>query len=385
MSFGGSYRTQVEAFVNEQFSTEEDQNDYWFLNRFMLHGHYKLANKFELFAELNSSLITSKESLVRVDRDELSVNQLFARYYVNNELNVFVGRQNVRLGSGRLVDVREGPNVRLAFDMAQVEYQKDKTSITAFHALRVKERPGIFDNDYLENDETLSALYWTQNWSKSTNTDIYFLYKTEDGKTFDAGTDNDERASVGLRHFGEWKGFNFNNEFVYQFGKFGDRDISAWTASFNIEKELDFGSIGLKTELISGNDNDSNSLNTFDALYPRGAYFGRVARIGPSNLIDIHPYFDTRIGKVNIELDYVAFWRFSVDDGVYNAPLLLEYPDTNDQRFIGHQIGTITGYELNEFINLEFETNLIFPGDFLIESNLNDTLFHAVLTAEFKF
>ncbi len=390
LSFGGSYRFQTEAFINEQFSSEEDQNGVWFLNRFQLHAHLKISDKFELFAELNSSLIASKVNLAPVDRDELSFNQLFARYLFTENWNLLVGRQNLRLGSGRLLDVREGPNVRLSFDMAQLEFQNEKTKVTGFYAVPVQLEEGIFDNDVLNFDETLAALYWTQNWSAHTNTDIYLLYKEEKDKTWDSGTADDNRLSIGLRHFGSWKRFTYNNEFVYQTGRFGNQNISAWTASFNIEHPLSLigerGIIGLKTEAISGDSNPTdNTLNTFDGLYPRGAYFGRVARFGPSNLIDVHPYVNTQLGDFTMSLDYVAFWRFSRQDGVYSPPLILEYPSSNDERFIGHQIGTITGFEVNEFINLELETNVIFPQGFLDQSELDDTLFHAVLTAEIKF
>ena len=63
----------------------------------MAHAHLKVGDRFELFAELNSSFITSKEVLAPVDRDELNINQLFARYYFTDEFNVLVGRQNMRL------------------------------------------------------------------------------------------------------------------------------------------------------------------------------------------------------------------------------------------------------------------------------------------------
>jgi len=390
LHFGGSYRFQTEAFVNEQFATEEDQNDYWFLNRFQIHTHLKVSDAFEFFAELNASFINSKEELTPVDKDELSFNQLFVRYHFDDNWNVLVGRQNIRLGSGRLIDIREGPNVRLSFDMVQLQYINPKTQITAFYAVPVRPEEGVFDNDALNFQESVAALYWTRHWADDTHTDIYMLYKEEESKTWNSGNADDNRLSIGFRHFGKWKNFTYNNEFVYQTGRFGEQDISAWTASFNIEHPfLIFGKesvAGIKTEAISGDSgNTDNTLNTFDGLYPRGAYFGRVARFGPSNLIDVHPYIDTRIGAFTLEIDYVAFWRFSEQDGVYSPPLLLEYPSINEERFIAHQIGTITGFEVNDFISLELETNLIFPGSFLIESGLNDTLFHTVLTAEIKF
>ncbi|WP_082113211.1 alginate export family protein [Kordia jejudonensis] len=389
LSLGGSYRFQTEAFINEQFDKNQDQTDYWFLNRMMLHAYLKLGRNFEFFGELNSSLISSKMAITPVDKDELSINQLFARYQFNDKWNLLVGRQNMRLGSGRLVDVREGPNVRLSFDMAQLQFKNQKTEIKGFYALPVKQQEGVFDNETFEKDESLLALYWTQNWINKTNTDLYVLHKEKYNKTWNTGTAKDKRTSIGMRHYGSWQGFKYNNEFVYQIGSFGNENIIAWTVSFNVERQFNTAhpfTIGIKTEAISGDEStNDNTLNTFDALYPRGAYFGRVARFGPSNLIDIHPYYQTKIGKINLELDYVAFWRFSTNDGIYNPALLLDYPSTNNERFIGNQIGGITGYALNKFINLELESNIIFPGSFLKQRNQGDTLYHFVFTTEIKF
>ena len=390
LSLGGSYRFQSESFVNEQFSADLEESDVWFLHRLMFHSHLKITNRLEFFAELNSSLIDSKENLAPVDRDELSFNQLFARYHFNEYWNVLAGRQNLRLGSGRLIDVREGPNVRLSFDMASLDFDNGNTAFKAFFGVPVQQQPGLFDNNFLEFTESIGGAYITQQWGNILNLDMYVLYKREDLKTWNLGTADDRRTSLGVRHFGSWKGFVFNNEFVYQLGDFGGQDITAWTASFNIEKPFIWWgrelSLGVKTEAISGdNDANDNTLNTFDAIYPRGAYFGRVARFGPSNLIDIHPYLDMKLGEFFVEVDYVAFWRFSREDGVYNPALVLEYPSINRERFIGHQLGTITGLELNKNIVLELETNLIFPGQFLEESGLADVLFHAVFTTEFRF
>lgn len=389
LSFGGSYRFQAEAFINEQFDKNQDQNDAWFLHRGMLHAHLKVGSQFEIFGELNSSLVSSKNPIAPVDKDELNVNQLFARYHFNDNFNILVGRQNMRLGTGRLIDVREGPNVRLSFDMAQLQYTNQNTKISGFYAIPVQQKFGVFDNDAFGTHETLSALYWTQNWTVKNNTDVYIFHKEEANKTWNSSAANDNRTSIGLRHFGTWKGLNYNNEFVYQLGKFGSETISAWTASFIIEKEFSVATpftLGIKTEAISGDKNSNdNVLNSFDALYPRGAYFGRVARFGPSNLIDLHPYFKSKIGKLNIEFDYVAFWRFSVNDGVYNPALMMDYPPENNAPFIGNQIGAIAGYKLNNFINFEIESNIIFPGAFLQQSNQGNTLYHFVLTTEIKF
>ncbi|MEM1260680.1 MAG: alginate export family protein, partial [Bacteroidota bacterium] len=311
-------------------------------------------------------------------------------YRFDKQWNLLVGRQNMRLGSGRLIDVREGPNVRLSFDMVQLQYEDANSELTAFYAVPVRVGQGVFDNEALDFKESVGAVYWTQHWNGNTGTDVYSIYKEEEGKTWNSGTADDHRLSLGLRHFGELGRLRYNNEFVFQMGSFGEQDIRAWTVSFNIEYPVEVlglqSYLGLKTEAISGDtSNTDSSLNTFDGLYPRGAYFGRVARIGPSNLFDIHPYFDTTLGRFTFEFDYVAFWRLSRQDGVYGPPLNLQYPSINEERFIGHQIGSIAGFEVSDSIALELEGNIIFPGSFLTESGLDDTLFHVVFTAEFKF
>ncbi|MXV37127.1 hypothetical protein GO491_00335 [Flavobacteriaceae bacterium Ap0902] len=389
LSLGGSYRFQLESFINERFQEGDKQFKYWFLHRPMIHAHLKLGNKFELFGELNSSTVFNKENPTPVDKDELNVNQFFAQYKLNKNWQVLVGRQNMRLGIGRLIDVREGPNVRLSFDMAEVQYENQKTRIKGFYAIPVQQRAGAFDNDALNTDETLSAVYWTQNWNQKTNTDIYILYKEEANKTWNTEPADDHRVTMGLRAFGLWNGITYNNEFAYQLGSYGNKDIHAWTASLNLEKKLQTAhsiTLGLKTEAISGDDQiNDGELNTFDALYPRGAYFGKIAYFGPANLIDIHPYINTSIGFIDILLDYAAFWRFSTNDGLYNPSLLFDYPIDTDEKFVGNQIGIVGTYEINKFIVLELESNIIFPGAYLKENDFDKTLYHFVFTTQIQF
>jgi hypothetical protein len=390
VSFGGSWRFQYESFSNQQFQNIPEQDNLWYLNRVMLHAHLKVKDKFELFAELNSSFIGDKNNQSPVDKDELAVNQLFIKYKFDDRWSISIGRENLILGSNRLVDLREGPNVRRSFDLTQINYNSNTFSAKAFFAIPVEPKPYVFDNKFLEFDETFSALYTTTAFNEFNFLDAYVFYQKDDNVNYNNAQGNERRTSLGFRYFGNYKTLKFNNEAVYQFGSIENQSIRAWTLSMQLENRTKLGNqfynIGVKSEIISGDKNQNdNTLNTFDALYPSGAYFGRVARFGPSNLIDVHPYINTQFKKLFIEFDYDVFWRHSVNDGVYNAALLLQYPNTNNQRFIGQQIGTIVGYKLNKHINLEFESNIIFPGSFLKESDLADNLYHFVLTTELKF
>jgi len=390
ISFGGSIRFQYESFINEQFKNIDGQDNLWYFNRLMFHTYINIKDKLEIFAELNNSVVGNRVDQSPVDKDLLAFNQLFIRYNFTKNWNVQVGRENMKLGARRLVDIREGPNVRRSFDLAQLNYTSNKFSAKGFFAIPVQQKPEVFDNDFLKFSETFSGIYTTTHFNSANNLDLYVLYQKDDNVTYNNGTENERRTSVGARYFGNYKSLTFNNEIVYQFGDFGNQTINAWTISFQLENKTklynQWCNLGLKAEIISGDkDQNDDKLNTFDALYPRGAYFGRVARFGPSNLIDIHPYINTKFGNLFVEIDYDAFWRYSTDDGVYNAALLLEYPNTNRKKFIANQIGGLVSYEFNKHIAVEFEYNVILPGAFLDASNKGATLNHFVFTTEFKF
>tara|TARA_R110000868_G_scaffold409765_2_gene695951 strand:- start:9510 stop:10793 length:1284 start_codon:yes stop_codon:yes gene_type:complete len=390
LSFGGGYRFQVESFLNENFVKQRNQDNIRYFNRVLLHSSLNLGDRFELYVELNSSTVIDKTDISPVDKDELSVNQAFIEYNFNELWSFLFGRENLKFGSRRLIDIREGPNVRRSFDLLRFDYKNDFTNVTTFFSIPVKPKPKLFDNEYLKFHELFTGIYATKKVSKTLNFDFYGFYQKDDDVTYSIGYANERRYSLGTRFFGTLNKFTFNNEAVYQFGKFGELGINAYTISLQGEYENnhigDKTVFGLKTELISGDKSQKDThLNTFDPLYPRGAYFGRVAKFGPANLIDIHPYININKSAWYIEIDYDIFWRYSINDGVYNAAIQIEYPSTNDDAFIGHQFGTLFGYNANNHLNMELETNLIIPGEFLKNSNLTSNLFHVVVTTEFKF
>ncbi len=388
LSFGGSYRGQYEYFENEGFET--DKSDGWILHRLMLHADYRWNDKLQIYAELNSSSVWSKENPSPVDRDELSINQLFVDYRID-KFNVLIGRESFSYGSGRLLAFREGPNVRRYFDNVKLKYHTNQINFETFLSYPVQIEPYSFDNKALEKKEVVWGSYNTIKIKDNVyNLDFYYLGQNRDQAVYQQAISKEVRHSLGTRHFGSYNDLLFDIELIYQFGEFGNNTISAWTASLKTIYEFDlFGNtseVGLKSEIISGDkDFSDNRLNTFNAIYPNVAYFGRVAQFGPTNLMDIHPEFGMRIGDFKLELDYVAFWRQSVEDGIYGASLNLDFEALNDEKFIGHQYGAVLNYKPSPFVVLEAETNIITPGDFLKQSGLDSTLFHFVFTAEFKF
>ena len=123
LSLGGEIRETYERFHNTNFGLSPDDPDGYLLQRYLFHVDFHAGRRFRFFGELNSSLEDGRTGGPRpvVDQDKLDVHQGFVDLLVirsreDSSLTLRIGRQEMAFGSGRLVALREGPNVPLSFD-----------------------------------------------------------------------------------------------------------------------------------------------------------------------------------------------------------------------------------------------------------------------------
>jgi hypothetical protein len=100
----------------------------------------------------------------------------------------------------------------------------------------------------------------------------------------------------------------------------------------------------VKTDISSGDDPRTNTLGTFNSLFPKGNYFGVLAAAGPGpiNFIDVHPRIETALPhNVTASFDWIFQWRESLRDGVYSVPgFLIITAGRSNARFVGNRPGT---------------------------------------------
>jgi hypothetical protein len=79
---------------------------------------------------------------------------------------------------------------------------------------------------------------------------------------------------------------------------------------------------GLKADVASGDrDPADGTLGTFNALFPKGAYFSEADLLGPYNLMDLHPSVQLNLTeRISLVPDADFFWRQSTRDGIYCIP-----------------------------------------------------------------
>jgi hypothetical protein len=397
LSFGGEVRYQYFSYQNEDWGSDMiDKNDF-ILTRYLGSVDFHGGSHFRTFIQLQSSLDNgSKLSPTPVDQDILDLHQAFIDVNFSTENDqgfIFrVGRQEMLYGSGRLISVREAPNNRSSFDAAKFIYYKKDFRLDAFYGNYVNAKPGFFDDASNSNTSAWGTYAAFNEVPALHNLDLYYLgiYRTKE--VVDDGVGPETRHSIGSRVWFTSPEWLYDVEAVYQFGRFKTGDISAWTISFNVSYTFIntplTPQLGVKTELISGNRHyNDGKLNTFDAMFPRGAYFGLASLIGPSNLDDIHPYASIAFSsKLRFTSDYDLFYRMSLNDGIYAVNAILIYSGKNAKsRDIGKQLQNELEYTLNKFLYLRADFTWFKAGDYLKEVGPGKDILMASSTIQFKF
>ncbi|MDV6345212.1 alginate export family protein [Nitrosomonas sp. Is37] len=85
-----------------------------------------------------------------------------------NMFSVRAGRQEMTLGTSRLIAVREGPNIRLAFDGVRASWNREPHRIDVFTFRPVLNKPEAFD-DATSKSQSLTGEALTQAGGKSVN------------------------------------------------------------------------------------------------------------------------------------------------------------------------------------------------------------------------
>jgi hypothetical protein len=398
VAIGGEARPYYERYTNEEWGGEPEDRSGYLLQRYMLHADFHLGSRVRFFGQVKNGIETGRRGGARPpDEDLLDVHQAFldVRWGSGGEssLTVRAGRQELNYGSARLVGVREGPNVRQSFDGGRLMLRAGGWRADGFLVKPVRTARGFFD-DAPVSSQTLWGAYVVRPlvFIRQGNVDLYYIGFDRREARFDQGRGRETRHSVGARLWGGRGGLDYNTELIYQFGGFGRGDISAWTVASDTGYTLRDARlrprVGVKANVTSGDrDPGDQTLQTFNPLFPRGAYFGQLVSVGPLNHTDLHPTLDLNLPRgVSATLDWVFYWRTSTRDGVYGIPgNLLRTGRRSNARFVGHQPGVEVRWQIDRHTTFTVNYARFQTGRFLRETppGENTTYFAAWVTYKF--
>ncbi|KRD58775.1 hypothetical protein ASE40_20935 [Flavobacterium sp. Root935] len=376
LSIGGEVRQELDFTVNEDWGENGLDRNVFLLQRYLLHADWQVSNRIRIFGQVRSGLEDGRKNGPRgIDEDKLNIQNLFVDFVPYNKLNKTltfrIGRQEIQYGSGRLIDVGEGINLRLYFDGAKLAYKSPDLNVDAFVMANTKVNIGLFDN-MSTRKANLWGVYSSYIIPKRGNLDFYYLGINRANAKFDEGVADESRHTVGTRFSRNGAGFVYNFEVIYQFGLFGLDDISAFGISSEIgyvfDKVKGSPTVRLKNDYISGDKNkDDGKLGTPNPLYPNGGYFGMNPQVGPANLVSIHPNLTwSPYQNTSIKFDVVLNWRQSTEDGVYRADGSLRLSSSgSNKRYIGTAYITTFSWNINRFLNYNIGVQYFKTGSFI--------------------
>jgi hypothetical protein len=399
LSMGGEAREVWEQIGNDNWGQKPFMNGY-FNQRYMFHVDTHYGEHVRSFVELKSGLNSFRIGGPRpIDEKKLDFQAAFIEIGTGSEQNWMkfrAGRQEMEYGSGRLIDVREGPNVRLSFDGFKVKTGIGSWQIDGFAMRPDLDKPGFFDN--VPNHAVgFWGMYGVRPVKKSLTLDVYYLGLDRKTAAFNRGVGHERRHSIGARLSRPIaqteRGWDFDYEGLWQFGSFGSANIRAWSAAS--ETGYRFPNLPLKprfsakADISSGDDPRTNTLGTFNALYPKGNYFGVIATAGPGpvNFIDAHPRVETELPhNVTASVDWIFQWRESLRDGVYSVPGFLIIPaGKSNARFVGDRPGVEVRWQANRHLWFQADYGIFYAGKFVKESQSGGNLNYWALWAGCRF
>lgn len=296
------------------------------------------------------------------------------------------GRQMLSLGTERLVGTRYGPNVPLAFDGLRADVSVGAAKVSLLAVRPVQPGARSFD-DRTSSQKTLWGAY-----AAMPELDLYYLGYRNDAARWGGRSGGETRHSLGARWHGTRDDWHWNVEGVYQFGTFDGGQISAWTVGTELGRafpDLPLSpDVTLRANMVSGDHDPNNAtLGTFNALFPKGKYFGELSPVGPYNIVNVHPALGLQLAPtVSAGIAAAAYWRQSRSDGIYDIPgNLIRAAGDSRARFIGTEVEATVAWQATAEMELSMSVSAFAPGAFIRDTGSARTIHMLGLESNFRF
>ncbi len=392
LSLGGEIRERYEHYTHPGFGVPgQPHYDDYLLQRITLHADLHVNDHLRVFVQGISGLqVGGTREKAPTNQNPVDLQQAFLdlKLYADASapsayLVVRGGRFEMSYGAGRLVATRAGPNIPFKFDGLQLIGSGGGGKVYAFVTKPGRDQKEKFD------DEFPGQLFWgvygtTPSFSMPLDlkADLYYLGFKNTHARYAAGAGEEVRQTFGTRVFGKAHGFDYDVEPILQVGRFGHRDILAWTigtsGGYTFAHTPMQPRLGLQFDVVSGHTghDGGGALGTFNPLFFKAGYFNDASVIRPSNLIDIHPTLQLLPrDNVLVTLGSDVLWRYTRRDGVYGPPGNLALPAGGSARYIATTAELSAQWQLNRHLSWITSYVHFFTGDYVRQAQGGDITF----------
>jgi hypothetical protein len=329
LSLGLNLRERYESSDANGFGTRNTPAANYLISRLETHADLRLGPEIQLFAQLESAFAPGKEQLTPVDQNRLDLEQGFAAYVVpvdGDTLKLRLGRQEFGFDLQRFVSVRDGPNLRQAFDAAWADYETELWRFISFYGQPVQYQNLRAFDDYSNGHLTYGGVRLERREVGPGELSAYFSQYRNEGAQFLTVQGHEQRDIVDVRYVGKLDSWDWDLEAMSQTGQIRNEPIKAWAfgnlAGYTWPLEFWAPRIGLQFDGASGNSNPHDGrLETFNPLFPNGYYVTLSGYTGYVNFIHLKPSLTLHpTHSVTLLAALGAQWRETTADAVYTQP-----------------------------------------------------------------
>jgi len=350
--------------------------DLWYADTARLYGEYLWADS---FAE---DLAPLPIDVNRGDLLNLFVDVKLGDWE-DKPVYVRFGRQELLLGSQRLVSTLDWANTRRTFEGVRVFRQGEKWDVDLFWTQLVPPLPSDFDR--ADHKRDFAGAWLTYRPKPGHFIDLYYLYANhnrpvnEQGLAvapFDANT-------FGTRYAGDRNNWLWDFETAVQFGRRGGQDLLAGASTAGVGRRFAEAparpTAWIYYDWASGDASPGvgGRSSTFNQLYPFGHYYlGWIDLVGRQNIHDVNGHLLLFPANwVTLWLQYHHFWLHHRRDALYNAGgvAIRRDPTGAAGNNVGDEIDVVLNIRLARYTDMLTGYSRLFGGSFL-ERTANQNL-----------
>jgi len=328
ISLGLTLRERFESNDAPLFGVGKTEGDIYLLDRVQMHADVRPDSHWQAFVQLEDVRAPWKDVITPVDENQLDLRLAFLAYthaLFGGLLKVRGGRQEMAFDLQRFVSVRDGPNVRQAYDAVWLDWEKDSWRFITFWSHPVQYRH-VHPFDDLSSRDLQYGGFRVEWKAGAGKLSVYYSRFIQDGARYLDASGNERRNILDLHYAGRLNDFDWDLEGMGQTGGVGDKNVRAWAvgslSGYTFSDVAWHPRVGLQIDAASGDRNPSSgTLETFNPLFPNGYYFTLSGYTGYVNLIHLKPSLTLRpTPKLTLLTAIGLEWRETTADAVYVQP-----------------------------------------------------------------
>ena len=329
LSFGVTLRERYEYNNAPQLGVAGRGGIDYLIHRLELHADAHIGTHMRLFMQVENALAPGLKNPGPADANKLDLRLAFVdgNFAAGDGLVKWrLGRQEMAFDLQRFISVRDGPNVRQAYDAAWGDYEQGDWRFSGFVSQPVQYRSTTAFDDFSNGHRMYGGVrVQRQNIAGGEISATFSGYRNDNAR-FPAGAGKERRRNLDVRWVGTAHGFDWDVEGMRQGGSLGATSVEAWAIGTRVGYTLSsvpwMPRLGVQLDAASGDrDPHDGRIGTFNPMFPNGYYVTLSGYTGYSNFIHAKPSLALRpVPRVNVLAALGALWRQTTHDAVFAQP-----------------------------------------------------------------